>query len=360
MSSIIPLLQGGGNIVTSYQDGKMGQYDGSGNFRAYGQDEIDALNNWYASRQNAPAPAPAPAPVTSGLFSGVQGTGAQPQQPAAQPAQQPTMYAGGSKGFDMTGGQNPYAQPGSMSQLQALGWKQFQANRDKAHAQWQGQPGMAYAGGSPNFDMSPGGEQLAGSDMGMSTNPRTGPNFGSALPSYANSNPYLQGAMNSIQSQVTQNLQRNVLPQLGRNSVATGGYGGSRQGIAEGLAMGDAATAATNAMGNLAFQGFNADRNFGLANDALDLNIFNANQGWANQGFNNTLTAYDKMLGWNQNYGIGNATNAQNTPLNYWQALAGTGATLGGLGGTNTQQLQGNPYLGALGGALTGWQLMGG
>ena len=121
--------------------------------------------------------------------------------------------------------------------------------------------------------------------------------------------------------------------------------------------MGDAATAATNAMGNLAFQGYNADRNFGLANDAMDLNVYNANQNWMNQGAQNQLSALNTILGWNQNYGIGNATNVQNTPLNYWQQFANTGAQLGGLGGTSTQQLQGNPYLGALGGAMTGYQL---
>ena len=183
------------------------------------------------------------------------------------------------------------------------------------------------------------------------------PTAGNALPNYANSNPYLQGAMNSIQSQVTNNLTRNVLPQIGRNAVASGNYGSSRQGIAQGIAMGDAARAATDAMGNLAFQGYNADRNYGLANDAMDLNVYNANQGWQQQGAMNQLNALDRMLGWNQQYGIGNATGVQNTPLNYWQQFANTGAQLGGMGGSQTQNLQGNPYLGALGGALTGAQL---
>lgn len=70
----------------------------------------------------------------------------------------------------------------------------------------------------------------------------------------AGANPYLtralQGAMDQStnvfgqqQQMATENLQENILPGIRSNSVLTGQYGGSRQGIAEGNAIGDFAKA---------------------------------------------------------------------------------------------------------------------
>lgn len=55
-----------------------------------------------------------------------------------------------------------------------------------------------------------------------------------------------------------------------------------------------------------------------------------------------------------QGTGINAGTNVQNTPLNYWQQFAGTANQAGGLGGSNNQYLQGNPWLGGLGGWFAG------
>lgn len=52
-------------------------------------------------------------------------------------------------------------------------------------------------------------------------------------------NPYLQQISGDIANQATQNFQRNVLPSIQAGAALAGGYGGSRQGIAEGLAMSD-------------------------------------------------------------------------------------------------------------------------
>jgi hypothetical protein len=63
-------------------------------------------------------------------------------------------------------------------------------------------------------------------------------------------NPYLTGAlkgsigmseqsMSKMQDDSTRNLMENILPGLRSNSVIAGQYGGSRQGIAEGRAIGD-------------------------------------------------------------------------------------------------------------------------
>lgn len=66
----------------------------------------------------------------------------------------------------------------------------------------------------------------------------------------AGANQYLTGAIgkginqarnayDAVQEDNTQNLLENVLPALRSNSIATGGFGGSRQGIAEGRAVSD-------------------------------------------------------------------------------------------------------------------------
>lgn len=169
-------------------------------------------------------------------------------------------------------------------------------------------------------------------------------------------NPYTTQMGQNIQRQMTDNLQRNILPGIGRGAVAAGGYGGSRQGIAEGLAIGETNRGIGDALTNLYSGQFNADRNYGLSSDALDLNVYNTNQNWMRQGQQDQLNLFDKMLGWNQN-AYNTATNVQNTPLNYYQQFANTGQGLAGLGSQNTQNMQGNPWLGAIGGYQLGSQM---
>ncbi len=88
-------------------------------------------------------------------------------------------------------------------------------------------------------------------------------------------------------------------------------------------------------------------------NQGQDLNVWDRNQYWMNQGQRNNLDAISQILGMNQQYGVGNATNIQNTPMNYWQQFANAGNAAGGQGGSTSQQMPGNPYLGAFG----GWQM---
>lgn len=53
-------------------------------------------------------------------------------------------------------------------------------------------------------------------------------------------NPYLQGNVQSAMDQITQNLQRNILPSVGTDAQMAGQFGSSRHGIAQGLALSDA------------------------------------------------------------------------------------------------------------------------
>ena len=170
-------------------------------------------------------------------------------------------------------------------------------------------------------------------------------------------NPYMGQMADEITRRASTQFNQQINPAIRRAAIANGGYGGSAQGIAQGLAASQGMDNVAGQLTNLYGTQFNADRGYGLQSDALDLNIYNANQGWMNQGQQNQLNTLDKLLGWNQTYGIGNATAAQNTPLNYWQQFNQGAQGLGGMGQTGTQNLQGNPWLGALGGALTGGQI---
>lgn len=169
-------------------------------------------------------------------------------------------------------------------------------------------------------------------------------------------NPYMPQMADDITRRVNEATAQQM-NNIGRGAVANGTYGSSRTGIAQGLASKGAADVLAGNLANLYGNQFNTDRNYGLQSDALDLNVHNANQNWMQQGAMNQLSALDRMLGWNQQYGIGNTTNVQNTPLNYWQQFANAGSQMGGLGGSQSQNMPGNPWLGALGGYQLGTSL---
>jgi hypothetical protein len=50
-------------------------------------------------------------------------------------------------------------------------------------------------------------------------------------------NPYLQDQANNISANMTRNFQSAVMPGINQGAMAAGGFGGSRQGIAQGLGM---------------------------------------------------------------------------------------------------------------------------
>lgn len=76
-------------------------------------------------------------------------------------------------------------------------------------------------------------------------------------------NPYLEGMFNSGARQINNNLQRNILPSVNDTGQAANPYGGggSRTGIAEGLALSDANQQMTDFAQNLYGQAYDADQN---------------------------------------------------------------------------------------------------
>lgn len=158
----------------------------------------------------------------------------------------------------------------------------------------------------------------------------------------AGANPYLtQGlkaaedattaGFNSRNNAITQNLQRNILPGLKSNAILSGGFGGSRQGIAEGNALSDYTRQLTDANSSLSAQ-----------NNA---NAINAQAGAFNAGQDRALAATQGLGA--QQYGVAsqNAALQQQTNLANQQAqqqavLANQGTALS-QGTTNANLQQG-------------------
>lgn len=201
-------------------------------------------------------------------------------------------------------------------------------------------------------------------------------------------NPWLSAASDAMTNTVNQNLQRNMLPSIGRGAVGSGLYGSSRQGIAEGVAMGDASQGLSNSLAGMYSNAYGQDLQNQLGNrqvdasmanaqtaagasmygnqlsaqlgqDRLGLDTYNANQNWMRQGQQDQIGLMNTMLGWN-NLGLTAANNAQQTPINNWQTFTNGAAQMGGQGGSSTTPNYTNPWLGAIGGWNLGQSIFGG
>jgi hypothetical protein len=237
-------------------------------------------------------------------------------------------------------------------------------------------------------------------------------------------NPYLTSQINGLEHQYNNNLTRNLLPAIQSGAAAVGGIGGSRQGIAQGLAVGDSQAGFANAASNLMGQSYENDQNRALQaygmNSAQNLGMLNSDRNYAlgvgglnnqyglgmgNLGLGYTQAANQYSLGQQQNannrygldlnyqLGVGNqGLENQNQQLNFFNQQGsqdiqrylaqlqgyqvGTNSPWGPLtnfgqitspytgNGTTTQDSsQGGGALGGFGGALGAmqlWQLMNG
>lgn len=71
-------------------------------------------------------------------------------------------------------------------------------------------------------------------------------------------NPYVQGAIKSSTSGVTEQLLEQALPAIRGGAQLAGQYGGSRQALAEANAIGEAADSATKAASNISLGAYNS------------------------------------------------------------------------------------------------------
>lgn len=272
-----------------------------------------------------------------------------------------------------------------------------------------GQGGAVWGGSaSPAATAQAGGsltDALKASNAAMNSGAGNGAAAVGGISGYtAGINPYLQQQGNALTKGVTDNLQNRILPAISASSIANGNFGGSRQGVIEANALNDAngqiASGLANLYGNgynnalqydlgrrgqdqsynlgmgnlgLGFQNSQNSYDLGLRNNALgianqdyqyanlDRQIYNDNANRQLQGAQLGLQAYNQ--GQQNNQGaISAGTNMQNTPLNYWSQFSNGANAIGNGYGTTTgsSSNQGNPFLGALGGAQLGSQIFGG
>jgi hypothetical protein len=147
-------------------------------------------------------------------------------------------------------------------------------------------------------------------------------------------NPFLQQQSQAMIGDLTRNLQTNVLPSIRSDAMNSGQFGGSRQGIAEGLAMSrmnqDLAPALTNLFGG-AFENAQ-NRMMGTANMLNDQAVGNATNN-ANRDLQAAMFNADLAM-------RGNEQNMQNNQLNLGNRLQGQNMLGQGMGLQN--QLFGN------------------
>lgn len=217
-----------------------------------------------------------------------------------------------------------------------------------------GATGGAAAGGAAGGAAGAGGAAAGGAAAdGNAANPYAPQALGN--PFTYKPNPYLGEMAGAIRQQVTDNLQRNILPNIGSAAVAAGGYGGSRQGVVEANALKDANQGLSNSLANLYGQDYNSDMSRNLQKYQADQG-YNLGVGNLGLGFQNSAQQYalgvgglqNQRYGQDQNFalGVGNlGLGYQNSLQNFYTAQRGQdmqgmqlGANLFQQGNTGMQQ----------------------
>ena len=303
-------------IVSTYRNGQWGYDDPATNtFVQYTPEQLAQVKSYAASQGGA---------QQGGLqdMAAQAHTGSAPQQPASA---SPFVVGGVPAGTPSMAAYQPAPQP---------------------------QPTQPAQGGTNPYLPSSGNQY--GNPLGTPTTAATGSGV---------SNPYMQLITNAIQQQANQNLTHNMLPAIGRGSVAVGGYGDSRQGIAEGLAAGQTQQGVSNALAGLYGNAYNADRSYDLGRIGQDQAFYSTQRGQdmqqQGQSFNQYLQGIGALTGMGQSVaGIGQ--QQMNAPWYVLNQYANLINPLTGLNSSNqtTQPGSGGGLGGALGGALTAAQLM--
>lgn len=128
-------------------------------------------------------------------------------------------------------------------------------------------------------------------------------------------NPYLQNQANAITQQANQNLTQNQLPAINSAAIAAGGYGGSRQGIAQALAIGQTNQGIANSLSSLYGNAYEADQNRALQQQSIN-NNYTLGQGQLALGQTQAANSYNLGLG---NLDLGRTQAANNYSLGQQQ-----------------------------------------
>lgn len=160
-------------------------------------------------------------------------------------------------------------------------------------------------------------------------------------------NPYLQPVIDGQLGDTVRHFNMAVSPSIRSAMVRSGSFGNSGLEQMAGEAERQLATTLGRQAGELRYQDYWADQNFGrqLFQDAQMNNLSNFGMGMNLLGTLNQFNQQD----------LSNATTVQNQPLNYWSAFSNGANGIGNGFGTSsgTMNMPGSPVMGALG----GWQL---
>ena len=241
------------------------------------------------------------------------------------------------------------------------GWDQDTSNGYR----WAGQDSQ------PTGQNGMGGMGAAGgSNGGYGGSGAAGSSGSSGLNSYT-ANPYLSQMGQAITGQITDNLQRNIMPQIGSNAVAAGSFGGSRQGVVEANALKDANGQAANALTGAYFgdytnamnrnlQQYGMDQNYNLGMTNSNNNFYTAQRG---QDLQSTSLGAQLMNMGNQGY-LNQGQGMYNVGATYqtapWQVVGSFNSAMSPWGnqtGSVSGGQSSNPWASALGGAMGGAQL---
>lgn len=162
-------------------------------------------------------------------------------------------------------------------------------------------------------------------------------------------NPYLQPAIDSALGDTVRNFNLSVAPSIRSSMVRSGSFGNSGLEQMGGEAERQLQTSLGRQANDMRYGDFWNNQQFGrqLFQDAQTNNLNNASFGL---GLLGTLNGFNQQ-------DLSNATNVQNTPMNYWQQFTNQANALGQGFGTqqSSMNMPGSPVMGALG----GWQLGG-
>lgn len=166
-------------------------------------------------------------------------------------------------------------------------------------------------------------------------------------------NPYLTGIADDITRRSQQALGQSF-NMMDSNAIGTGGFGGSRQGVAQGLATSRANDALTGNLANLFGTDYTNQQNRDLQKYGIDTNAFLTNRG-QDQSFYTSQRGQDLAQ-----IGLGSQLDTQ-ALQNQWYPISQYANIIGNLSGQNTSTTnssqQGGGAQGVLGGLLGATQL---
>lgn len=166
-------------------------------------------------------------------------------------------------------------------------------------------------------------------------------------------NPYVQDMMAANESSVMDTLTRQMLPSIGDEAVMSGQYGGTRQGVAEGIAMGDAAEALARANAQTQMDAYGRGLSAAGQQTIAAPQVYQMgaapSMAYSQAG---DFLAQDQQRAIQEDMARYDAATGQN-----WEQLSRLNAILTGASnyaGMTTEGPGPNPLAGALGGAMAG------